>query len=370
MNRNKFLITVFILILALPSLDTVFNFAPVKELFEKRLPTEFPTLPKTIDEVKAFPQKFEAFFNDNYGFRKTLVSINSEIMDDIFNESPDARAIIGKDDWLFFDNHDSLLDAVGKATISDELINKAVKSFAKNWQKMRQNNIDYLVIIAADKSSIYPEFLPSYMTPKGPHRIDKFLTALKAQYPDFPIIDLRPLMLKAKEKEIIYHKTDTHWNKRGAHYGYLAAMNHFAQKNKNIRPNLRYKFEDKAEEMLHGDIAQIMNSKTKNLNYDLEPKFDKSYFFATQLPKAITKKYHKPLMFENNNQKLPRLFAYKDSFFSNIEVFIAEHFSYGFLVNEFPCDLDYEIIKQHNPNVVIQQFWEGRINSVFTQCKN
>jgi len=92
---NIFLTTVFILFLILPIIDNIFKISPIKNLFEKRLPAEMPKNPKNFKEVKKYLSKFENFFNDNYGFRKSLVSVNSWIMDDIFNESPNDRALVG-----------------------------------------------------------------------------------------------------------------------------------------------------------------------------------------------------------------------------------------------------------------------------------
>jgi len=56
--QNTFLISAFALILALPALDQIFNFSPVKELFEKRLPAANPELPKSFTDLKNYPQEF------------------------------------------------------------------------------------------------------------------------------------------------------------------------------------------------------------------------------------------------------------------------------------------------------------------------
>jgi alginate O-acetyltransferase complex protein AlgJ len=373
MKKNLFLILIFSLILVLPTLDSIFHFSPVKELFEKRLPVEKPKFPENFSEAKTFPKKFENFFNDNYGFRKTLIAFNSDNMDDIFAESPDSRAVIGKDGWLYFDNDNSILDATGKAALSDELIDRGVEAFAKNWQEMRAKNINYLLVIAADKTSIYPEFLPNYIKPSadGTHRIDKFLAALKKKYPNFPVLDLRVILKKAKEKEIIYQQTDTHWNRRGAHYAYVEIMKNLAAtdgKNFNFTPHLRKDFKDKADQLIRGDISDIMNSDARNLNYELEPKF-KLNARQIETSKEEKSQFHNPIFFTNSNKNLPRLFVYNDSYFGDLFFYVMEHFSNGYFVNEHPCDLDYGIIKNFHPNVVIQEFWEGRIEIILSQCK-
>lgn len=365
MKRNKFFIFIFVFTLSLPLLDNIFDLSPVKDLFEKRLPVVVPKTPENFSELREFPKKFDAFFNDNYGFRKSLISVNSWVMDNIFNESPDARAVVGKEDWLYFDNHNSLLDAAGRAQISDQLIEAGVRSFARNWQMMRNKNIKYLLVIAPDKSSAYPEFLPDYILPKSPHRIDKFLIALKKEYPDFPVLDLRQVILEAKKNnEILYHQTDTHWNRRGAHYAYVEMM-----KMLKIKPHLRDEFVNKENETMVGDISLIMNSDAGNKNYDIVAKSPNWLGSRNQEYEKLLKDFHKPQVFDNkNSSSSKKLFAYKDSFFSDLSEFVSGHFERSIYINEFPCDLNWEILKKYDPDVVIQEFWEGRIEIIFNRC--
>ena len=358
-KRNQLITVIFALIISLPLLDMYFNFSPVKNLFEKRLPVAKPK----FEISKQYPRQFDKYFNDNFGFRKTLISANSKIADKIFNESPDARAVLGKKGWMYFDNENSLLDAVGKAKIDDDLVAKGAQHFYKNWQMLKSKNIKFLLVIAADKSTVYPEFLPDYMKPKAPHRVDKFIKALKKIDKNFPILDLRPVMLKAKKREIIYHKTDTHWNKRGAHAGYVKIS-----KALNIKPYLRSSFKNKSSGRIRGDISDIMGVKTTNIDYDLELKFKPKFVFKN-IPDSM-KHFHKPHFTIGKNPNLPVLFSYKDSYFSDLMIFTSNHFSKAHYVNEYPCDINYEVIKNFRPNIFIYEFWEGRIEVILNRCSS
>ncbi len=331
-----------------------------------------PKIPESFEELKIYPKQFESFFNDNYGFRKTLISWHNKITDKIFNESPLARVIIGKEGWLYFDNEDSILDVQGKAILEDDIISKGVKAFIENWNQAKNNNIDYLVIIAADKSTIYPEFLPDYISISDKHRIDKFLSALLSVEPNFPIVDLRNVLLEAKKNEVIYHKTDTHWNRRGAHYGYIQIMNKLNIFDKfakaKFKPNLRKDFEDKAENYFLGDISEMINSDEKNLDYDLKEKFERTSKIKNASEEEKNK-FHHPLYYINNKKSLPNVFVYHDSFFGNLYDFFSEHFYQSFYINEYPCNINLEVVKNHHSNIVIHQFWEGRINKILSSCE-
>ena len=363
-KRNIFLIIFFAAVLLLPVLDNIFNFSPIHNLFEKRLPAPFPQKPRNVSDVINYSKKFEEFFNDNYGFRKSFIFANSKIMDNIFDESPSSRALIGKDGWLYFDNQNSFLDAQGLAKLDEKKTSFAVKYFVKNWQDLRAKNIDYVLVIAADKTSIYPEFLPDFIKVSAEkHRIDKFIDELKKVAPNFPLLDLRPYLKEAKQHEIIYQKTDTHWNRRGAYVGYAEIM-----KKLNLKYLPRTDFSNVEGIMNDGDISYIMGIKAENIDYNLKENFVPK-FYNYDLEDAEYKRFHKPVAYKNYNKNLPILFVYKDSFFDNMMEFFANHFSQSYFVNEFPCGLDMKIIKKYRANVVIHEFWEGRIEEVINNCE-
>lgn len=369
---NYFLIIIFSVILAIPSLDNIFNFSPIKELFEKRILSSKPQTPSNLQELKKYPQVFENFYNDNFGFRKTLIHLNSWMMDNVFNQSPSDRAVIGKNGWLYFDNYNSLADAQGKIIYDSKILENGVRNLVKNWQELKKNNIDYVLVIAADKSTIYPEFLPDYIKPQAENRrLDQFLTVLKKTSPNFPVLDLREAVLEAKTKEAheIYYKTDTHWNQLGSYAGYVAIINFLARNHPGLKIIPRDEFTLISGVKSDGDVADIMNLK---LNYDIEysliPKTP-FQFSEIKINDAERKQFHKPFFFTNKNQNLPILFSYKDSFSDGLMNFLPENFSKSYFTNEFPCQINLQIIQKYHADIVIQQMWEGRVEEVLKSCK-
>ncbi len=229
------------------------------------------------------------------------------------------------------------------------------------------------MVIAADKSFIYQEFLPDYIKIAEKHRIDQLISAILAIEPNFNLIDLRPIMTKAKQKEIIYHQTDTHWNRRGAHYGYLAVMNYLNKKNNSLNLSIddRSKFINLENEKYSGDIAMIMNLNLANINYDIQPKFVPNFIIDQKLSEQIKQEFgsfKEPIIFTNKNKELPKLLAFRDSFFNDLAGFFANNFSTTLLISEQPCKIDYQKIKFYSPQVLIQQFWEGRVEEIANKC--
>ncbi len=160
------LATVFLILLWLPTLDSFFDLDKAPWLNEKREPATFP-------ENHAECERSCAPFRPVW--RLTLMTIlvfadNSSVGNkawkhDLFKEAssrPDV--MIGRDGWLFF---------TGKQMIENY---RGVKTFTpgelQNWQTLLEKRRDwlarrgikYLCVIPPDKHSIYPEYLPAWMT--------------------------------------------------------------------------------------------------------------------------------------------------------------------------------------------------------------
>ena len=67
------LITVFVLLISLPLAGLIFGFDRSFVLEENRILAVRPELKPTGKVLGAFPAKFEAYFNDQFGFRKRLI---------------------------------------------------------------------------------------------------------------------------------------------------------------------------------------------------------------------------------------------------------------------------------------------------------
>jgi hypothetical protein len=133
------------------------------------------------------------------------------------------------------------------------------------------------------------------------------------------------------------------------------------------KPKLRSEFTQIQKDKKHGDISDIMNLEITDTEYNLIPKI--SYHYSQITTEADKKRFHKPDFFVNSNSNLPILFSYKDSFMDSPKFLLSEHFSKSYYINEFPCQIDINIIQEFKPNIVIQEMWEGRMEAVLQSCK-
>ncbi|WP_156912697.1 acyltransferase family protein [Methylocaldum szegediense] len=128
----------------------------------------------------------------------------------------------GKEDWLFLGNAHANTVAKLKLAITPSYseLRKSKEIFSKISRAASDRGIKVALIIGPNKSSIYPEYLPSKIIPSSKRYIDFFIDELKG-IPNLIVYDPTNDLLNAKESEgILYYKTDTHWNKKGAFLAY------------------------------------------------------------------------------------------------------------------------------------------------------
>ncbi len=91
---------------------------------------------------------------------------------------------------------------------------------------------------------IYPELMPGSLHRLHSHyRADQLLAYMRA-HSTVEILDLRPALLEAKPRGLLYHHYDTHWNDRGALIAYQQIAARLKQWFPAIEPMRREDFVD------------------------------------------------------------------------------------------------------------------------------
>src|SRR5262249_33120358 len=126
----------------------------------------------------------------------------------------------------------------------------------RDWA--RDRGAHFLFVVAPNKSSIYPEFLPdSGRLPNRPSRLDQVLDDLR-EHTDVEFVDLRPSLLGAKALGPVYYRFDTHWNDRGLVVAGAAILDqlraHFRDMPRLDRDECRFE----AEPGRIGDLARML----------------------------------------------------------------------------------------------------------------
>lgn len=124
----------------------------------------------------------------------------------------------GKDDWLFLGN--AYDNTVAKLKLSDDPSDEQISAVKKSFSKISETGaifgVKTVLIVGPNKSSIYSEYLPSKLIPSETKYSSFFLNKLR-EIPTLTVYDPTPDLIAAKKAdEILYWRTDTHWNNKGA----------------------------------------------------------------------------------------------------------------------------------------------------------
>lgn len=128
----------------------------------------------------------------------------------------------GKDNWLFLgDAHDKTVSKLKLKITPKDSETEAIKSvFAEVANAGIFSDTKVVLVIAPNKSSIYPEYLPDDIVP-SPKKYNSFFLDKLSAVNNLTVYDPTDDMLALKNTEgILYYRTDTHWNNKGAFLAY------------------------------------------------------------------------------------------------------------------------------------------------------
>jgi hypothetical protein len=245
----------FLAALVLPSAETVLHFGPHIELPEKRELQVYPQFKWNKKALLSFPARFEAAFNDRFGFRAFLVRTQALAKFYWLHMSPSSKVVLGRDGWLYYS--ESMDEYRGIRRLPPARIQKWLQEFKAKKAFFESRNIKYLVVIAPNKETVYPEFLPTNIRQiQNKLYTDGLMDALPADF-RLDILDLREPLISAKNTGRLYWKTDSHWNQLGAAHASAAIINRLSSWFPELQPQTNsYAF--RTERGKGGDLSRLI----------------------------------------------------------------------------------------------------------------
>lgn len=327
---NIVMTVLFLAAVWLPLSDSLLGIDPTPAQAENRGTAVMPRLELTQASIEDFPGDFEAFYNDNFGFRKTLIKWHGLAKLKLLRSFYSSRVIIGKDGWLFFRGDNALENYRCTEPFDEDQLDRWVRLFDSRRRWLAERGIRFIVLFAPNKHTIYPEYLPEGINKvRDESRLDQLLARLE-QDGEIDFIDLRVPYLEAKKKERIYHKTDTHWNGLGRYVACRELFSRLATWFPQIGFPPRSEFEAVDELGVGGDLTRLLGIKEqlKERRPDLKPRNPR----ATKVDPGdlLTSRDWPALMdpqaFEVDDENLPRAMLVGDSFGIGLHTLMAEHF--------------------------------------------
>lgn len=325
---------------------------------EKRKLATLPEFTADLEYIKNFPVNFEAFFKDHFGLRNQIIELHHYIKFFYLDVSPVSTVVIGKDGWLFLNDSKTIDDHRGLARLTPLQLEAIMVDLEDKRKQFEKNGITYLRVIAPNKHSIYPEYLPDRLNQTGnPSRLDQLQAYLKKNA-EPQILDLREPLMSAKQEYLLYQPTDNHWNSRGALVAYRSIIKKINQMfpqdidrhNMSIIPDDAY--ESQGEQYILLGIKSP-HPETRRPFMVKSPCAKRKNKIDFPLP--IKEKELPPFSTECENASL-KVLVFRDSFFTALIPFFSEHFrEVIYSWDPFYQDEIEAIVTKIQPDIVVEQ---------------
>ena len=185
--------------------------APTVSTSENR---ELADAPSLVDENGApnlnMLADWGAYFEDHFAYRNELVASNAALRS-LLGVSSTDQVVLGTDGWLYYGG--TLADYLGKNELSDRALFNIAHSLSMLQNYVHSRGAEFVLAIAPNKNSLYPEHMPSYYlaTPNASNweRLKPLLDKEGVAY-----VDLFEVLGNAESR--LYYLRDSHWTNKGA----------------------------------------------------------------------------------------------------------------------------------------------------------
>ena len=189
---------------------------------EQRRAAVLPPVPRSVAALYHYPAEFSHFMDDHYGLRGLAINARARLVFWLLGDSFAPDIMVGRDHWLFFTGNRELRDTLHTDPLSAASVSTWAAGIEARRRWLAARGIKYVFVLAPDKRSVYPEYLPRLLRPgPGPTRRGQLDDAL-ADQPAF--LDLTAALRADKAEGRLYYRWDTHWNRLGGYDGYRAVM--------------------------------------------------------------------------------------------------------------------------------------------------
>lgn len=313
--------------------------------------------------LKAFPAQFEQYWNDHFAFRTKLIRALNVAKVRWLHVSTSANVLLGRASWLFYtpqpigQDHDCVRPFT---TLELERWRLALEH-RHEW--LARRGCRYLLFIPPDKQTVYPEYAdPGSLPLRTRTRLDQLLEHLEEHHSPVQVVDVRPAMLAAKERERLYHRTDSHWNDRGAFVGYTQVASTLTKWFPMIEPMSRSAFRATVDAR-GGDLGMMVGLSEREEWLRLEPLSPWRSRMTNDVvwPAGAVFPLGKPFATECDDSRLPRAVVFHDSFMLALYPFLSQHFRRAAYV--WQDDFYPEVVERERPNIVLQELLERKLGT-------
>jgi alginate O-acetyltransferase complex protein AlgJ len=321
---------------------------------DNRAPAPVPALPssRSLEDWRQFRSGLTNFVDDNFGLRAEMVKLSVRLRGAI-GVSAIPSMLVGKEGWFFLKTDADVLDQVrGLNRFTDEDLDEWIDLMEAQQRWVNAQGAAFIVLIAPNQHTIYPEYLPRYVNRVWPEtRFDQIMRRLQERGSSLVVVDPRPDLWAAKPQAMLYRKYEAHWNALGAFIAYSATMKEAKQLVPSLQP---LSFSDYAIRQGYTEwnipplgesdpvLTLISGTRVVARQNDASP--------AQPINETVT-----------HLQNAPTALIYGDSFGYIMQPFFDETFRRTIQVPNPHWPFPSALIQQHKPDLVILEMVERHV---------
>jgi hypothetical protein len=182
---------------------------------------------------------FSLYYEKSNPIRPLLLAWYVAFMLRTLGMSSVSTVIVGRENWLFIGHENEGIDELryflGCNPLGEAELERWLHVLTERQRWLARRGVEYLLVIAPNKSTVYPEYLPA-IYPRGRRtRLDQLSEFMERHAPGFPLLDLRPVMKSGKKARLLYWTADSHWNDFGKHLAYREIVRRLALRFPSLR---------------------------------------------------------------------------------------------------------------------------------------
>lgn len=336
-----FALVVSLLVIVAPL--AMFPPAPNAEWQAEHLPQPGAPLSDVLLKTLQLPGAYTVYFNDHSFLQQEKVEIFRFLKLHALRDTVFPNVVIGKENWLYYTGENNIRDYECTFMFNSEEM-AAIQENLMAWeQHLAERGILFYVVIAPNKETIYSQYVPDHIQPGlgicRTEQVVEMLAGTRLRY-----LDLREPLQEAAKGQQVYHRTDTHWNDRGA---LLASAEILRMVQGDIAGVHVPSADDFVEEeqTFSGDLAAMLPADRRFVEETSKlHRADAAHisFVADGTGASIG---------TNRKSSLATAIIFGDSFSDALIPFLAEGFSEARFVRSFRVDVDR--VDAVRPDVVI-----------------
>lgn len=307
---------------------------------ENRQLSTFPEL-KTEEGINTqwLPQMGE-YFQEHFALRNEFVTANALLNGKLLGTSTADGVIQGTDGWLYY--KDSLNDYLGEELLSERSLFNIAHTLSLMQEGLEKKGVQFLFTVAPNKNSLYDENMPYYDSLKASNEKNLFSLQKYLEKEQVSYADLYEMF--SGEEEVFYHKTDSHWNNKGASMAAETLLSALRKEHTSYADEpytIKKDFTGDLDEMLY-PLATIP---------DEEVYYDKQTTFAYV---GEVESNFDPKITTVNPVKSGSLVMFRDSFGNALLPFMADAYANAYFSRGVPYQMS-EVDEKDADTVIVER---------------